>query len=91
MAMPSTNRAQHRVVAPGHISQADLRDDFFDHVRLLDTGQFLIESTVEVRQQVVIEAHQSQDRCVQIPDMAAMHDGFGAKRIGFAKIGRAHV
>jgi hypothetical protein len=47
----------------------------------LDSGQFLIESTVVVGEQIVVQPHEPQDRHVKITDMAAVDNGFGTEVI----------
>ena len=59
-------------------------DDVGDDFRWMDTGQFVIQAAVEVRQLAMVESHLVQNRRVQIADVTSVYDGLMAEFIGLA-------
>ena len=54
-----------------------------DRLGFHDTGEFLVQATVEVGQVLVIQTHEVEDRGVQIPQvMAVDHGGLNQKLTG---------
>jgi len=51
-----------------------LGQDFFDHLRRLDAGEFLAQALELEAQAVVIDAHLMQDRGVEVADVDAAID-----------------
>lgn len=49
------------------------------------TGQFLIQAAIEIRQLAMVEAHQVQDRGMQIANVPPIDGRFVAKLVGFAE------
>src|ERR1051326_8540151 len=66
-----------------------LRQDRFDDFRLDHPGQLLVETAVKVGQLAIIEAHQVQNRRVQVANMVAIDNGFMTEFISFAVGGSA--
>ena len=60
-----------------------LRDQLVDDVAF-DVGQAEIAAGVAVRELLVVEAHEMQDRGVQVVDVDAVFDGFEAELVGRA-------
>lgn len=56
-----------------------------DDPPLLDPGQPLVEAVIEEGQAAVIEAHQRQDRGVQVRDVVAAFDPLEAEFVGKRK------
>ena len=56
-------------------------EDGVDDVVFVDAGEAPVQAIVEVGQAAVVEAHQVQDRGVQVGDMTALFDGGEAQFI----------
>src|ERR1043165_118022 len=52
-----------------------------NRLRSFDTDEFLIQTTVEIREPLWIQSHQRQDGSVQVLDVEGMFDGFGPQII----------
>ena len=74
------NRSEVDQLTPGTPSVSD-RKDFTDDVAV-DVGEAIVAPAVPVRQSLVIEAHDVQDRRVQVVDVDFVFDGVPAKFIG---------